>query len=152
MTAVRSRVAGLVLVALGLALTSACGGDSEAASDATDTPTPSCMSTLTPAAIPTDGAFPEDWPFPPGTVVTGTEPVPGGGLAVTAQVASSFEEVLPFMQHDLEEAGFVATQGEAEHDDAEATWSGNGYAGTWAIKSSDTCEGTTVLQVAAAEQ
>lgn len=153
MTRVRSRVAGLVLATLGVALTAACGGDSEAASEASGTPAPSCMSSPTPASVPSDGTFPADWPFPPGTVVTGTQPVPGGGgLAVTAQVGSSFEEVLPFMQRDLEEAGFAATQGEAEHDDAEATWSGNGYAGTWAIKSSETCEGTTVLQVAAARQ
>ncbi|GAA1146994.1 hypothetical protein [Nocardioides aquiterrae] len=45
-----------------------------------------------------------------------------------------------------------AVRGEAEHDDAEATWSGHGYAGTWAIKSSETCEGTTLLQVAATKQ
>jgi hypothetical protein len=110
------------------------------------------MSSLAPASLPSDGTFPTDWPFPPATVVTNTEPVPGGGLAVTAQVGSTFERVLPFMQHDLEEAGFIATQGEAEHDDAEATWSGNGYSGTWAIKSSETCEGTTLLQVAAAKR
>jgi hypothetical protein len=56
------------------------------------------------------------------------------------------------MQHDLERAGFVANRGEAEHDDAEATWTGGGYAGTWAIKRSDTCPGSTLLQVAAVKQ
>jgi hypothetical protein len=56
------------------------------------------------------------------------------------------------MQQDLEDAGFVATNGEAEKDDAEATWSGHGYAGSWAIRASDDCEGTTLLQVAAAKQ
>ncbi|GCD89248.1 hypothetical protein [Nocardioides sp. LS1] len=145
---VRPRVAGMVLATLGLTLTSACGGSSEAK----DAPVPACMQSLSPASVPSDGTFPKNWPFPPGTVVTATEEVPGGGLAVTAQVGSDFEKVLPFMQHDLEDAGFVATQGEAEHDDAEATWSGNGYAGTWAIRSSDTCEGTTLMQVAAAKQ
>ena len=149
MTTVRSRVIGLALATLTLPLMSACGGDN---ADAADSPTPSCMSSMSPASLPSDDSFPTDWPFPPGTVVTATEPVPGGGLAVTAQVGSEFEKVLPFMQHDLEDAGFVATRGEAEHDDAEATWAGNGYAGTWAIKSSDTCEGTTLLQVAAAKQ
>jgi hypothetical protein len=110
------------------------------------------MKSLSPVDVPSDGTFPKDWPFPPGTVVTETQEVPGGGLAITAQVAQDFEKVLPFMQHDLEEAGFVATQGEAERDDAEATWSGNGYTGTWAIKGSETCEGTTLLQVAAVKQ
>jgi hypothetical protein len=83
-------------------------------------------------------------------VVTDTQKAPGGGIAVTAQVGAEFEKVLPFMQHDLEDAGFVATEGEAEDDDAEARWTGGGYAGTWAIRASDTCEGTTLLQVAAA--
>jgi hypothetical protein len=135
-----------VLVLLGL-VTAGCGG-----SDEEEAGRPSCMASLKAASLPDDGSFPEDWPFPKGTVVTGAEPAPGGGLAVTAQVGSEFDEVLPFMQHDLEDAGFVATQGEAERDDAEAVWSGNGYAGTWAIKESDTCEGTTLLQVAAAKQ
>jgi len=110
------------------------------------------MASLEAVTVPKDGSFPTDWPFPPDTVVTSTEKVPGGGLAVTAQVGSTFEEVLPFMQHDLEDAGFVATEGEAEHDDAEATWTGGGYSGTWAIKSSASCEGTTLLQMAAAKQ
>ena len=141
------RVAGLLLVASGLTLLSACGSDSADAANV-----PSCMQSLKAVTLPAGGSFPKDWPFPEGTVITATEDVPGGGLAVTAQVGSDFEEVLPFMQHDLEDAGFVASQGEAEDDDAEATWSGNGYAGTWAIKSSETCEGTTLLQVAAAKQ
>ena len=149
-TTVGHRVAQLA-VALSLALVSACGGaGSDAGKDAAATP--SCMDSLSPASVPKDGSFPTDWPFPPGTVVTGTEQVPGGGLAVTAQIGSEFDKVLPFMQQDLEDAGFVATQGEAEKDDAEATWSGGGYSGTWAIRSSDTCKGTTLLQVAAAKQ
>lgn len=150
--------AALALVAVGLTFTSACGdngGDKGVAKDepSADVSTPSCLATLTPVEIPSDGSFPADWAFPPGTIVTATEPVPGGnGLAVTAQVAQDFEEVLPFMQHDLEDAGFVATNGEAEEDDAEATWSGKGFSGTWAIRASDSCEGTTLLQVAAAKQ
>ena len=147
---VRHRAAAQVVVALSLTLVSACGGaDAEERGAAA---TPSCMASLKPASIPKDGSYPTDWPFPPGTVVTSTEQVPGGGLAVTAQIGSGFENVLPFMQNDLEDAGFIATQGEAEHDDAEATWTGGGYTGTWAIQRSDTCDGTTLLQVAAAKQ
>jgi hypothetical protein len=156
---VRSRIgprpAAAAVIVLTFALASACGGDSSDDSEKaekTAAATPSCLDDLTPAAIPEDGSFPTDWPFPPGTIVTGTEEVPGGGLAITAQVGADFEEVLPFMQHDLEDAGFVATQGEAEEDDAEAVWSGGGYAGTWAIRSSDSCKGSTLLQVAAARQ
>lgn len=152
-TVTRHRVTAQLIAVLSITLVSACGGSGDGDSDSEKAAaTPSCMASLTPTVVPTDGSFPADWPFPPGTVVTETEEVPGGGLAVTAQVGSEFEEVLPFMQHDLEDAGFAATQGEAEKDDAEATWAGNGYAGSWAIKSSDTCEGTTLLQVAATKQ
>ena len=150
----RPGVAGVLLATLGLSLLSACGGDSSSGEDpAAAISTPACMKGLSKVDIPSDGSFPKDWPLPPGTVVTETQQVPGGsGLAITAQVAADFEKVLPFMQHDLEDAGYVASQGEAEHDDAEAVWSGNGYAGTWAIRASDDCEGTTLLQVAAAKQ
>jgi hypothetical protein len=142
----RPCVAGLLLATLGLTGLAACGSDSASTANL-----PSCMQSLKAVTIPDDG-FPEDWPFPEGTVVTATEEVPGGGLAVTAQVGSDFEQVLPFMQKDLEDAGFVATNGEAEEDDAEATWSGNGYSGSWAIRQSDSCKGTTLMQVAAAKQ
>jgi hypothetical protein len=149
-TTIGHRLAAHVVVGLSLALVSACSGG--VAEDEGPAASSTCMASLTPASVPKDGSFPTGWPFPPGTVVTGTEDVPGGGLAVTAHVGSEFEKVLPFMQHDLERAGFVANRGEAEHDDAEATWTGGGYAGTWAIKSSDTCPGSTLLQVAAVKQ
>jgi hypothetical protein len=149
-TTIGHRVPAQVLVVLSLTLVSACGGAAADEDGAAKTPT--CMSSLAPKPVPKDGSFPADWPFPAGTVVTRAEQVPGGGVALTAQIGSDFEKVLPFMQHDLEDAGFVATQGEAEHDDAEATWTGGGYSGSWAIRSSDSCEGTTLLQVAAAKQ
>lgn len=148
MRATVSLRAAQVVVALSLTMLAACGGDDENA----DTGGPACMKDLDKVSVPDDGSFPKDWPFPPDTVVTDAQEAPGGGLAVTAQVGSEFDEVLPFMQRDLEDAGFVATKGEAERDDAEAVWSGNGYAGTWAIKKSETCKGTTLLQVAAAKQ
>jgi hypothetical protein len=149
-TTSRRRATAKVLVAMSIALLSGCGDSESGEDDAAETP--SCMESLTPTPVPEDGSFPTEWPFPPGTVVTSADEVPGGGVAVSAQIGAEFEEVLPFMQEDLEDAGFVATQGEAESDDAEATWTGGGYAGSWAIRSSDTCEGTTLLQVAAVKQ
>jgi hypothetical protein len=143
-------VAARIASAVGLLLLAACGGGGSAGEHARGLPT--CLRSLSPSSVPQDGSFPRDWPFPPHTVVTDTQKAPGGGIAVTAQVGAEFEKVLPFMQHDLEDAGFVATKGEAERDDAEAVWSGKGFAGTWAIKSSETCKGTTLLQVAAARQ
>lgn len=146
----RAATAGVLLVA-GLAALTGCG-DEEAASAGAAEPTAACFQTLAPVVIPPDADFPDGWAFPPGTVITETQQVEGGGFAVTAVVGADFEEVLPFMQHDLEDAGFVATQGEAEEDDAEATWTGGGFTGSWAIKASESCAGTTLLQVAAVSQ
>ena len=98
------------------------------------------MSSLAPASVPSDGTFPTHWP-PPGTVITATEQVPGGGLAVTTQVGSSFEQIAAVHAARPRGGRVRRPQGEAEDDDAEATWSGNGYSGTWAIKGSETCPG-----------
>ena len=149
-----TRRSALVVAALGLTVVAGCGAGHAGSSSTTKdgTTLPACLATVSPSPVPTDDTFPVGWAFPPGTVVTSTETVPGGGLAVTAQVGLDFDMVLTFMQHELEDAGFVATKGEAEDDDAEAMWSGRGYTGTWAIRGSDECPGTTVLQVAAARQ
>lgn len=108
---------------------------------------PDCLATMSAAPTPYPAEFPADWPWPPHTVVTEVTKSPGGGVVVTAHAGSDFEDVLTFMQQDLEEAGFPATQGEAEEDDAEATWTGGGFSGTWAIRSWDECSGTTLIQV-----
>ena len=74
----RARVAAILLGTLGLAALSACGSD---AADAANLP--KCLQSLKAVTLPSDDTFPKDWPFPKGTVITATEEVPGGGLAVT---------------------------------------------------------------------
>lgn len=140
------RTLAVALAGAGIAgiLLAACSDD-EPSSGASGMP--DCLAALSPAPTPYPAAFPADWPWPSHTVVSAVEKSPGGGVVLTAHVGSDFEEVLAFMQQDLEDAGFHATQGEAEEDDAEATWTGGGFSGTWAIRSSDDCKGTTLVQV-----
>ena len=109
-----------------------------------------CVAYASPAPSPYVGDFPEDWPFPEGTVVHGTEDRGDSGTVITGVVASDFRDVLDFMNNDVVDAGFVIEQGETEEDDAEAEWSGNDYRGRWAIRESATCDGETVIQVVAA--
>ena len=60
---------------------------------------------------------------------------------------TEFKDVLAALNGPAQKAGFQVTNGETEADDAEASWSGNGYTGRWAIKESASCPGETVIQL-----
>lgn len=149
--------------ALGLAVAlvlSGCGGsEGGAATEETDeSPAPTgavadtsvCVGDASPAPTPYAGDFPDDWPFPDGTVVHSAEDRGDSGTIVTGVVDAEFPEVLDFMNRDVVGAGFETESGETEDDDAEAEWSGNDYRGRWAIRESASCPGETVIQVLAA--
>jgi hypothetical protein len=153
------RVTGL-LVAAALMSTSlvACGGESEAqkrndkeqmaGGAAADLST--CKSDATAAAQPYGDGFPQDWPFPPGTVVYNAEDRGADGTIVSAVSSSTFKDILGFLNHDAVDAGFRIDKGETEAHDAEAEWEGNGFRGRWAIRESAQCPGETVIQVLSA--
>lgn len=149
--------------ALGLAVAlvlSGCGGSEGGAPDekTDESSAPSgavadtavCVADASAAASPYAGDFPDDWPFPDGTVVHSAEDRGDSGTIVTGVVDADFPEVLDFMNRDVVGAGFEIDSGETEDDDAEAEWSGNGYRGRWAIRESGSCQGETVIQVLAA--
>jgi hypothetical protein len=56
-----------------------------------------------------------------------------------------FDRVLDHLNHA--EPGVRITGGETEEDDAEASWTAPGRTGRWAIRTSATCPGETVIQV-----
>ena len=145
--------AATVLVAATLA---GCGGGSDKRSHddkeagdgfsaAADLST--CKADAKPAAKPYGEGFPQDWPFPPQSVVFHAENRGADGTIVTAVSSSPFKAILKFMNHDVVSAGFKIEQGETEEHDAEAEWKGNGFRGRWAIRESAKCSGETVVQV-----
>ena len=80
-TTVRSRTVGVILAIAGVALASACGSDSNKASD---NPTPSCMSSLARVAVPSDGSFPTDFCFT--QPIFSAAPAPGSWVENSVQV------------------------------------------------------------------
>ncbi|HEX3221099.1 MAG TPA: hypothetical protein VHR35_00900 [Nocardioides sp.] len=140
------------LAAALLLLPTACGGggdsgdpDADQVSVAADTST--CVADAQQVTSYPDG-YPQDYPLPEGTVVFSVEDRGTDGVVATGVTPTPFNEVLREM-NAATKAGFTRTTGETEEDDAEASWTGNGFTGRWAIKKSATCSGETVVQLLA---
>ena len=110
-----------------------------------------CRSDAEPVKDLSGAVFPEEWPFPPRTVVYHLEDRGESGTIVTAVTATPFDGVLDFMNNDVEAAGFEIESGETEERDAEAEWRSAEYHGRWAIRMSADCPGETTIQVLAAQ-
>ena len=157
MNGVRTTTA-LAAVALLASTLTACGGEqkrteedaAESFSAAADLST--CTDQATPAKTPYGSGFPEDWPFPPKTVVFNAEDRGADGTIVTGVSSTGFKQILAFMNGDVADRGFKVEKGETEEHDAEAEWDGNGFRGRWAIRESAQCPGETVIQVLSAQE
>jgi hypothetical protein len=142
----------LGLAAAVLLLTAGCGGhgdsraegDADAGSSAADPQT--CLADASPVGSTPDG-YPNDFPMPPGTVVFHVEDRGAEGVVATGVTDTPFRDVLDALNGPAQRAGFKVSNGETEDHDAEATWTGNGYTGRWAIRESATCRGQTVIQL-----
>lgn len=146
--------AALAAAALMVSTLTACGGEpkQEAEQDAKESfsaaaDLSTCTDQATPAKTPYGTGFPQDWPFPPKTVVFNAEDRGADGTIVTAVSSTPFKQILAFMNHDVVGGGFKIEKGETEEHDAEAEWEGNGFRGRWAIRESAQCPGETVIQV-----
>jgi hypothetical protein len=140
------------LVATVLLLASGCGGESEAENgqesdfeQAADLST--CLARATPGPTPYPAGFPVDWRFPANSVVFNAEDRGSDGTIVSAITSTPFSDVLAFLNGPVADSGYAVTDGETEEHDAEASWTGNGFHGRWAIRESATCPGETVVQV-----
>lgn len=157
MNGVRTTTA-LAAVALLASTLTACGGEqkrteedaAESFSAAADLST--CTDQATPAKTPYGSGFPEDWPFPPKTVVFNAEDRGADGTIVTGVSSTGFKQILAFMNGDVADRGFKVEKGETEEHDAEAEWDGDGFRGRWAIRESAQCPGETVIQVLSAQE
>ena len=157
MNGVRTTTA-LAAVALLASTLTACGGEqkktdedaAESFSAAADLST--CTDQATQAKTPYGSGFPEDWPFPPKTVVFNAEDRGADGTIVTGVSSTGFKQILAFMNGDVADRGFNVEKGETEEHDAEAEWDGNGFRGRWAIRESAQCPGETVIQVLSAQE
>jgi hypothetical protein len=153
---------GAALVLVGLTTLTACGsgtGSGAAAPDgaeSSETSDPADESTCRADAEPLDepysDTFPDSWSFPADTTVYHVEELGATGTVVTAVSSAPFADILDFLNHDAQDAGFTVTDGETEEHDAEANWTSDGFRGRWAIRESSSCPGETVVQVLALQQ
>ena len=139
--------AGVLLLLTGCGGGDAGSGDPDAQQVSAAADTSTCVTDAHQVAAYPPG-FPRDYPLPAGTVVYSVDDRGADGVVATGVTATPFKAVLQQM-NAAAKAGYRRTSGETEEDDAEADWTGNGFAGRWAIKRSATCTGETVVQVLA---
>lgn len=110
---------------------------------------PACANSGARVELP--AAFPEEFPLPPGAVITSREKRSGDRIIIKGVAPAGFKQTLAFFQTKLPEAGFKPTDGEVEPDrqDAESSYESREYLGRWKITGVPDCEGATSLTVLA---
>lgn len=95
--------------------------------------------------------FPQNFPVPPGTALTGQRVPIGGGIAATGFVPStSFKATVQFFPREVKRAGFkmLHLEVDAPHD-SEGVYQGHGYVGGWALQAIASCPGAMRIQISA---
>ena len=151
------RVTWVMVVALALTLVGGCGGDDddEAASNAatasgsaaTGGEVPACAMFGTPVARP--DAFPASIPLPDGTVIMEVTDQGEGKFVLHAAVPGGFRDTVTFLQTSFEEAGFRLFDDDAEQDEAEASYEGNGLTGRWRLRTIPDCPDALSFEISA---
>jgi hypothetical protein len=91
-----------------------------------------------PAAVPANL-------LPPGTVFTSSKDLGDGRTLVGGVVPSDFRSVVLFFVTKLPAAGYVNGAGDAEMDEAEALFTGDGVSGKWKVNGILNCPGAVTL-------
>jgi hypothetical protein len=110
---------------------------------------PPCANVSTVISRPPE--FPNDFPLPDKTVITASQYSLGGSLTISAAVPMTFKEAATFFQNKLPAAGYKLLEGDAEMDEAEATFAGNGYQGKWKVNGILNCPRAVRLTIAIAK-
>jgi hypothetical protein len=137
------RLERAAVVAAAAALLASCGG----ADQSTAAALPDCAGAGETVARPE--ALPAEFPVPDGTVFVGQRSS-GRFTLVDARSPGDFDSVHEFFERELEQAGFRLSGGEAEEDEAEADFAGNGVAGHLVVHSIGGCDGAVRVGVATA--
>jgi hypothetical protein len=130
----------LLGVALLLAV-SACGGGGEddgAASTTTDEPVPALPACAGPDPSRA-AALRVEFPLPPGTRITSSESPFAGQIVVVGVIPADLQEAAAFFNDALPEYGYSVGIGDAEGNESEAPFTGNGYRGKWRVNSIADC-------------
>ena len=148
----RSTAAHLACVAILVAIATGCTTEPAAsvppvASAAVAAPSASALPACAEAGatVSPQPDFPGMFPLPDGAVVVGADTPPGGGSRIQVLVPLEVDEYGAFLERALPAAGFSIGGGEAEADELESKFSGNGLAGQLSAREVSGCPG--VLRV-----
>ena len=95
---------------------------------------PACAGTGT---SPPD--LPVDFPLPPGTGVVSSESPFESQLVVLGVVPGDLQDVASFFNETLPDHGYQSGIGDAEGNESEAPFTGNGYRGRWRVNAIPDC-------------
>ncbi len=99
--------------------------------------------------VPLPASFPKNFPLPPGTIIKSHSERSGGRVVFDGFITTSLKEAVDFFQRELPKAGFKNKDGDAEEDEAEADFEGNGYTGHWKLRGSEACPNIVSLSLLA---
>jgi hypothetical protein len=83
--------------------------------------------------------------LPAGTVLTSSENLGDGRTLVGGVVSKDFRAAVQFFVTELPKAGYVIGAGDAEMDEAEALFTGDGASGKWKVNGILNCPGAVTL-------
>jgi len=129
-------VAAVVCIALAVPLAGCGGTDGEPTKAAA---LPSC------APVTQRSAIPPGWtvPLPQGTVVSVVES--GAIRQVVGFAPLSFSDAVRYFREDFVGKGYALGSGDAEMDEAEALFTGDGVSGKWKVNGILNCPGAVTL-------
>jgi hypothetical protein len=142
------RVPKISVLLLGIILCVGCGKTRSSETAPPAAALPPCASVNT--AISRPAEFPDNFPLPDKTVITSSQYSQGGSLTISAAVPMTFKEAAAFFQNKLPAAGYKLLEGDAEMDEAESAFTGNGYQGKWKINGILNCPRAVRLTIAIA--
>jgi hypothetical protein len=99
-----------------------------------------------PPITPPDG-FPVTFPLPPGSVVVDGDVPPGGGSRIKFLAPIDVPALGEFLEKELPRAGLSIGGGEAEADELESKFSGQGLDGQVIAREVSACPGVLSVQV-----
>jgi hypothetical protein len=132
----RAAIVGLLIASV-LPLAAACGGG-----EATPETTPVGPGPELPACAGTGTSPPDlpvDFPLPPGTGVISSESPFASQLVVLGLVPGDLQDAASFFNETLSDYGYQSGIGDAEGNESEAPFTGNGYRGRWRVNAIPDC-------------
>lgn len=92
---------------------------------------PACAEADNPVDPPE--GLPPELPLPPGLVLTDAQSPAEGDFNLRGVVAGELQETADFFREELPKNGFEPGEGDAEEQEQEAEFDGNGYEGEWRV-------------------